>query len=120
MNTFDFWQKSGLSNWWNTFKLRGGYGQSGNLTAIGAYDRFTSYSFSPFLGSASSYANTQLGDLNLNVERQNETEIGADLSFLNDRLGLEITYYSKVTIYDSLPPTDAILIKDRKFVEEIV
>ena len=95
VSAFDFWQKSGLSNWWNTFKLRGGYGQSGNLTAIGAYDRFTSYSFSPFLGSASSYANTQLGDLNLNVERQNETEIGADLSFLNDRLGLEITYYSK-------------------------
>ncbi len=95
LSGFDFWEKSGLSKWWNTFKLRGGYGQSGNLTAIGAYDRFTSYGFSPFLGSSSSYANSQLGDINLNVERQNEKEIGTDLSFLNDRLGVEFTYYSK-------------------------
>lgn len=95
VSAFTFWEKAGLSKWWNTFKLRGGYGQAGNLTAIGAYDRFTLYGFSPFLGYSSAYPNAQQGNLDINVERQNETEIGADMSFLGDRIGIEFTYYSK-------------------------
>ncbi len=92
---FDFWEKAGLSKFWNTFKIRGGYGQSGNLTATGAYDRFTSYNFAPYQGYSGGYASSQLGDVNLNVERQSEVEIGTDMSFLHDRLGIEFTYYSK-------------------------
>ncbi len=36
-----FWKDK--FNWWNTFKIRAAYGQSGNLTGIGAYSRFNTY-----------------------------------------------------------------------------
>jgi TonB-linked SusC/RagA family outer membrane protein len=36
----DFWAKSGLSKWWDLAKVRVAYGESGNLTGIGAYSRF--------------------------------------------------------------------------------
>ena len=95
VSAFNFWEKAGLNNWFNTFKIRGGYGQSGNLSAFGEYERFTNYSFSPFLGLNSGAPTGQLGNVDINVERQNETEIGSDMSFLGDRLGIEFTYYSK-------------------------
>jgi len=38
-----FWKNS-LGKTWNFFKLRAAYGESGNLTGIGPYDRLNSYS----------------------------------------------------------------------------
>ncbi len=43
----NFWKES--MSWWNLLKVRAAYGQSGNLTGIGAYSRFNSYTSNSYL-----------------------------------------------------------------------
>jgi TonB-linked SusC/RagA family outer membrane protein len=81
--------------WWSTFKLRAAYGESGNLTGIGAYDRTNVYSTNSYLGRTALSSNTRLANENVKPERQRELEIGADMSFFRDRLGLQFNWYSK-------------------------
>ena len=95
-----FWQNS-LGNVINTFKVRTSYGQAGNLTALGAYDRFSNYNPNPMLGQTGFIPSSAMGNANLKPERQNEIEIGADLAFLKGKIGLEFTYYS-VNVTDLL------------------
>ncbi|WP_316812382.1 SusC/RagA family TonB-linked outer membrane protein [Pedobacter heparinus] len=90
-----FWKNSSLASNIPTLKLRASYGQSGNLTAIGAYDRLTNYTNVSLPGLPGSGGPPQLGNPDIKPERQIEKEIGLDASFLNDRLGFEVTYYNK-------------------------
>jgi TonB-linked SusC/RagA family outer membrane protein len=87
----EFWQ----SSWWNLFKIRAAYGQSGNLTGIGAYDRFNNYNLTPYLGRTALFSSTQLANENVKPEGQEELEFGTDLGFLNDRIGVQFNYYIK-------------------------
>jgi TonB-linked SusC/RagA family outer membrane protein len=89
----DFW-KEGMS-WWNLFKVRAAYGQSGNLTGIGAYSRFNSYSSNSFLSRTALTSSSTLANEHVKPERQGELEIGTDMSFFNDRLGLTFNWYDK-------------------------
>lgn len=89
----DFWKKS--LPWFNTFKLRAAYGESGNLTGIGAYARFNLYSSNSYLGRAALQSSSQRANENIGPERQRELEIGTDLSFLNNRVGLQFNWYHK-------------------------
>ncbi len=91
----DFWSKMGVSRWWDLLKLRIAYGESGNLTGIGAYSRFNTYSSSAYLGRTSLNSSATLANENVKPERQQEIEFGADLSFLNNRLGLTVNVYNK-------------------------
>jgi outer membrane receptor protein involved in Fe transport len=91
----DFWSKMGVSKWWDLLKLRLAYGESGNLTGIGAYSRFNTYSTSSYLGRTSLNSRTTLANENVKPERQQELEFGADLSFLGGRLGLTLNIYNK-------------------------
>jgi TonB-linked SusC/RagA family outer membrane protein len=91
----DFWQKLGVSKWWDLFKLRVAYGESGNLTGIGAYDRFNVYTSSSFLGRTALNSSSQLANENVGPERQHELEFGTDLSFFKNRLGLTVNVYNK-------------------------
>jgi TonB-linked SusC/RagA family outer membrane protein len=95
LSSADFWQTLGVSDWWDVFKVRVAYGQSGNLTGIGAYDRFNTYGGSNFLGESNLASSSVLANPNIAPERQNELEIGADLSFLKSRLGLNVNWYNK-------------------------
>jgi outer membrane receptor protein involved in Fe transport len=81
--------------WWNIFKIRAAYGQSGNLTGIGAYDRTNAYSTNSFLGRTGLTSSTRLANENVKPERQKELEIGTDMSFFKDRLGLQFNWYKK-------------------------
>lgn len=81
--------------WWSTFKLRAAYGESGNLTGIGAYDRTNVYSTNSYLGRTALFSSTRLANENVKPERQREIEIGTDMSFFGDRLGLQFNWYSK-------------------------
>ena len=76
----DFW-KDGMS-WWNLFKIRVAYGESGNLTGIGAYQRFNSYSSNSYLSRTSLTSSSGLANEHVKPERQKELEIGTDMSFL--------------------------------------
>jgi TonB-linked SusC/RagA family outer membrane protein len=81
--------------WWNIFKIRAAYGESGNLTGIGAYDRTNVYSTNSFLGRTALGSSTRLANENVKPERQKELEIGTDLSFFKDRIGLQFNWYKK-------------------------
>lgn len=95
LSSADYWKNFGVSKWWDVFKVRAAFGQSGNLTGIGAYDRFNSYASQPFVGKTSFYSSTTLANENVKPERQNELEIGTDLSFFKNRLGLTFNWYNK-------------------------
>ena len=89
-----FWSGK-VSNVISSVKLRASYGQAGNLTAIGAYDRYSSYIPVNSAGLPSVYSPTLLGNIGIKPERQEEIEVGTDLSFFKDRLGVEFSYYKK-------------------------
>jgi TonB-linked SusC/RagA family outer membrane protein len=89
-----FWNSFG-GNWWNLFKVRAAYGESGNLTGIGAYERFNGYTTNSYLGRTALFSSAQLANENVKPERQQELEIGTDLAFFNNRLGIEFTWYNK-------------------------
>ena len=91
----DFWEKLGVSGWWDLFKIRVAYGQSGNLTGIGAYSRFNTYAASSYLSRTSLTSSGTLANENVKPERQEELEFGADLSFFKSRLGLTLNIYNK-------------------------
>jgi len=89
----DFW-KSTLP-WWNTVKLRAAYGESGNLTGIGAYDRFNTYTPNSYLSRIALSGSSRLANENVKPERQKELEIGTDMAFFGDRIGLQFNWYHK-------------------------
>lgn len=108
-----FWRNSGLSTVISSFKIRSSYGQAGNLTAIGAYDKTTSYVPVNISGLPSVTSPTLLGNANIKPERQTEFEVGTDMSFFNDRLSFEFSYYKKdvkdLILLASLAPTEGYL-----------
>jgi TonB-linked SusC/RagA family outer membrane protein len=91
----EWWQKMAISKWFNLAKLRVAYGESGNLTGIGAYSRFNSYSTNSFLSRTSLFSSSVLANTNVKPERQKELEFGADLSFFRNRLGVTVNVYNK-------------------------
>ncbi|GAB3849855.1 TonB-dependent receptor [Hymenobacter terrigena] len=97
VSDFSFWQNSAYANSFNSLKLRASYGEAGNLTGIGSYERF--YQFSPlgFLGKNTIAPGVVFANPAVRPERMAELEGGADLAFLRDRITLSVTaYYQKV------------------------
>ncbi len=99
----DYFKKWSLSKYVNTFKIRAAYGESGNLTGIGAYDRFNIYNVSPFLGRTSLTSPSTTISSDLKPERQKELEIGTDMVLLDNRLQFTFNYYNK-QVSDLLVP----------------
>lgn len=81
----------------STLRLRASYGESGGLTSIGPYTRFTRYAPGSYGGANGLLAPGLLGNPGVLPERQKEFEVGADLAFFAGRLGLEATYYTQNT-----------------------
>lgn len=84
-------------SWINTLKLRAAYGQSGNLTGIGPYARFNTYSGSggAFIGRSQFSSSSRLANEDVKPERQAELEIGTDISLFSDRIGVTFNWYNK-------------------------
>ncbi len=106
----NFYPKAGLSYilskeaFWGSlekilpvFKLRASWGQSGNLTGYGVYDRFNRFNAGSFNGQTNINAQNALGDPNVKVERNEELEIGTDFSVLNDVVNVGFSYYKQTT-----------------------
>ena len=87
----DFWPVDAINN----FKIRAAWGQAGNLTAIGPFDRLTNYGAVSILGNSGLISPVQIGNADLKPERQTETEFGIDLAMFNNRLGIEFTSYTQ-------------------------
>lgn len=73
--------------WVSALKLRAAYGQSGAAPPLFVTEQ--SYRATP-----TGVAPQAVGNPNLQPERGYETELGFDAGFLNDRAGLELTYYT--------------------------
>jgi TonB-dependent SusC/RagA subfamily outer membrane receptor len=84
-------------------KLRAAYGESGQQPE--SFAALRTFQPIPGPGEISAVSPSSLGNPDLGPERGHEVELGFDASFLNERLGLEFTYYNQWT-------TDAILDKD--------
>ncbi len=91
----EFWKNMSMNNIWNFAKLRVAYGESGNLTGIGAYSRFNTYSSNSFINRTSLVSSTTLANSNVKPERQRELEFGIDLGFFNSRLSIQTNIYTK-------------------------
>ncbi|MEL7121550.1 MAG: SusC/RagA family TonB-linked outer membrane protein [Bacteroidota bacterium] len=95
VSELDFWENLGVSDTWNTFKMRFSYGEAGNLTGIGAFTRFTNFTSQGYLGRSAIVPSSRLGNEGIRPEQQRELEFGADLGFFNNRLGISFTVYNQ-------------------------
>lgn len=85
-------------------RLRGSWGESGSLTAITPYARFTNYATGNLVGNTSfTLQGLKKGNLDLRPEKSSTYEIGADLGILKDRINLSFSYYN-ADIKDLLLP----------------
>jgi hypothetical protein len=84
----------------NALKLRAAYGESGKQPIT--YSALQTYAAATGPGDVASVRPQFLGNLDLGPERSKELELGFDLGALNDRVGVEFSWYNKNT-------TDAIL-----------
>jgi len=109
----NFWKNSSLANAISSFKFRASWGQSGGLTAIGPFDRFTVFSPTSVNGRSGLIPSSTLGALDVKPERQRELELGVDASFLSDRLAVEFSWYNQHTddllLTRSIAPTTGYL-----------
>jgi TonB-linked SusC/RagA family outer membrane protein len=85
----------------STLRLRAAIGQSGQQP--GAFDQFTTYlpTTATEGASAPGLAPENLGDPTIKPEVSTEWELGFEAGLLNDRLGLQFTYWDR-TIRDAL------------------
>jgi TonB-linked SusC/RagA family outer membrane protein len=95
VSNMNFWQNTKLPKWIDLVKVRAAYGESGNLTSLGATDRFNLYTSSSFVGSTSYASSSQSANPNVGPERQKEFEFGTDLGFLNNRVTFTLNVYNK-------------------------
>ena len=101
ISDMEFW-KGMKGNWFSSARIRASWGLAGNLSGIGTYDRFSTYLASNINGVATYNINTALGNAFIEPERSSEFEIGTDLSFLNNKLGVVFTYYTKKIVDNTL------------------
>lgn len=81
-----------LPSWLTTLRLRGAWGQSGRQP--GAFDKFTTFGpLSSELGAGLVPAN--LGNPALKPEISTETEIGFEAGFIDNRVSLELTSWTR-------------------------
>jgi TonB-linked SusC/RagA family outer membrane protein len=99
-----------LPQWFSFGKVRASWAQVGNVQSVQPYETLLSYGIGnlhtgvPFAGFA---PRPQANDSNLANQdlipfTSTETEVGLDVRFFNNRLGLDIAYYSQKTTDDIL------------------
>lgn len=93
----NFWSSLPLKGIFPVFKIRASWGQSGGLTAIGAFDRFTNYYPDSYGGAAALIPSSQQGAEDIRPERETEKELGLDFSLFSNRLSFEMTVYHQHT-----------------------
>jgi TonB-linked SusC/RagA family outer membrane protein len=90
----DFWEET-FENTLTSLKLRASWGQAGNLTGIGSYDRFWQFIPVPYLGKPTIIPSATLANPNVAPERMTEFEYGVDVALLNDKINLGATFYKQ-------------------------
>lgn len=90
----DFFKNSALSNTISSARLKASWGKVGNGNVPNAYGSYSTFG-SGLYGAAPTLAYDQAGNKDLRWETSTQTNVGVDLSFLNDRITVEANYYYK-------------------------
>lgn len=84
------------------FKLRASWAQVGNDTD--PYRTSSNYATGvPYLGQPVLFTDTQLNNSNLKPEETTSFEIGTDIRFVENRIGVDFTYYNTSTVNQIMP-----------------
>src|SRR5690606_8237143 len=86
----------------SSLRVRGAYGQAGQQP--GAFDALRTFNPVPGQGDRATITPGTIGNPNLGPERSSEIELGFDAGLFDERVGIEFTWYSKLT-------RDAILLR---------
>lgn len=105
--------ESAMPAWLSSGKVRAAWAQVGNAASVSPYQTVNTYSLlgATHLGapmgtfSTAGGANGLIPNPSLVPYTSTELEFGADLRFFQDRLGLEVTYYTQKTTDDILEAT---------------
>jgi TonB-linked SusC/RagA family outer membrane protein len=89
-----FFKNLDLGNSVSNVRLKASYGKVGNGNVPNAYGSYSTFASSLY-GAAPTLAFNQAGNKDLKWETSAQTNIGLDVSFLNDRITLEANYYYK-------------------------
>jgi len=89
----EFYKNSAVAGILSNVKIRASWGRVGNGNLSNAFSSLELYSGSLY-GSVPTSAISQAGNANLGWETSDQTNIGADLGFLNDRVQVELTYFN--------------------------
>ncbi|MBL7737712.1 MAG: TonB-dependent receptor [Chitinophagaceae bacterium] len=88
----EFFKNSGLANVFSNLKLRGSYGQVGNINGIADYASYFLFT-SGLYGSQAALFYSQAGNTDLTWETSKKTDIGFEAGFFNNRITLDFAYY---------------------------
>ena len=88
----EFW--SGLSNVFNSFKLRGSYGTVGNIAGINDFSSFSFFSGSGVYNGSPTLIFSQAGNPQLTWETSTKTDIGFNFGLFNDLITGEFAWYN--------------------------
>ncbi|WP_128543300.1 SusC/RagA family TonB-linked outer membrane protein [Larkinella soli] len=88
-----FYKNGPLASVLSNVRLRASWGRVGNGNLTNAFSSLELYSGSLY-GNAATWAISQAGNPNLGWETSEQTNLGADLGFLNDRIQAEITFFN--------------------------
>jgi hypothetical protein len=89
-----FFKNLNLGNKVSNVRLKASYGKVGNGNVPNAYGSYSTFA-SGLYGAAPTLAFNQAGNKNLKWETSTQTNVGLDVSFLNDRIQVEANYYYK-------------------------
>ena len=87
-----FW--GGLKNTVNLFRLRGSYGQVGNLAAVGNFASLSTFGPGLYGLGYPVLAFNQAGNQDLSWETSTKLDVGFQFGLWNDRITGEVTYYN--------------------------
>jgi TonB-linked SusC/RagA family outer membrane protein len=90
-----FWEDTFDETLLNSLKLRASWGQAGNLTGIGSYDRFWQFAPAAYLGKPTIVPSATLANPNVKPERMTEFEYGVDIAAWNNRVNFGATFYKQ-------------------------
>ena len=81
----------------NNLRLRAALGWAGSQPGIvNAYSQYIAFTQLPFAGRPGFVNDITFGNPDLKNERAREWEVGAEVGFLNGRVGTEVTYYDRL------------------------
>ena len=90
-----FWENTFDESTLNSLKLRASWGQAGNLTGIGSYDRFWQFNPIAYLGKPTIVPSATLANPNVRPERMTEFEYGFDIAAWDNRINFGATFYKQ-------------------------